>query len=69
MTAARCRVCKEESDTPRHVLLRCPVLLAGHRLRRLDTINPEATDVRDDGVVAALSAGFRAQLSLLGYSP
>ena len=33
------------------------------------TINPEATDVRDDGVVAALTAGFRTQLSLLGYAP
>ena len=67
--AARCRVCREEVDTPRHVLLRCPALLAGRRLRCLGTINPEATDVRDDGVVAALDAGFRAQLSLLGYAP
>ena len=66
--AARCRVCSEEADTPRHVLLRCPAL-AGRRLRRLGTINPEATEVRDDGVVAALAAGYRAQLSLRGYAP
>ena len=58
--AARCRVCMEEADTPRHVLLRCPALV-GRRLRRLGTIDPEATDVR--------AAGFRAQLSLLGYAP
>ena len=66
--AARCRVCSEEADTPRHVLLRCPAL-AGRRLRRLGTIYPEATEVRDDGVVAALAAGYRAQLSLRGYAP
>ena len=66
--AARCRVCKEETDTARHVLLRCPAL-AEHRLRRLDTINPEATDVKDDGVVAALAAGFRDQMRLLGSAP
>ena len=65
--AARCRVYNEETDTPRHVLLRCPAL-ARCSLRRLGTIDPDATDVRDDGVVAALAAGFRAQLSLLGYA-
>ena len=48
--AARSRVCREEADTPRHVLLRCPALLAGRRLRCLGTINPEAADVRDDGI-------------------
>ena len=31
-------------------LFRCPAL-TGRRLRRLGTINPEAIDVRDDGVV------------------
>ena len=50
------------------MLLRCPAL-AGRRLRRLGTINPEATEVRDDGVVAALAAGYRAQPSLRGYAP
>ena len=59
VSCRRCRVCSEEADTPRHVLLRCPAL-AGRRLRRLGTINPEATEVRDDGVVAALAAGYRA---------
>ena len=58
----------EEADTPRHVLLRCPAL-AGRRLRRLGTINPGPTIAQDDGVVAALDAGFRAQMSCIGYTP
>ncbi|KAF0303168.1 RNA-directed DNA polymerase from mobile element jockey [Amphibalanus amphitrite] len=66
--AARCRVCREEADTPRHVLLRCPAL-AGRRLRRLGNIHLEASMARDDGAVAALAAGYRAQLSLIGYAP
>ena len=66
--AALCRVCKEEADTPRHVLLRCPSL-AGHRLRRLGTIHPEATVTRDDDVVASFASGYRAQLSRIGYVP
>ena len=66
--AALCRVCREEADTPRHVLLRCPAL-AGRRLARLGTIYPAAADMRDGGVVAALAAGFRAQLSHLATPP
>ena len=66
--AARCRVCKEEADTPRHVLLECPAL-ARRRLLRLGSIHPDASIARDDDVVAALAAGYRAQLSQIGYAP
>ena len=57
-----------EVDTPRHVLLRCPVL-AGRRLRRLGTIYPDVTVARDDGVVASFASGYRVQLSRIGYVP
>ena len=68
-TSALCRLCREEADTPQHVLLRCPAL-AGRRLRRLGTINPGPTISQDNGVmVAALAVGFRAQLSRIGYAP
>ena len=59
-----CRVCRVEADTTRHVLLRCKAL-AARRLAHLGTIYPEVADMRDGGTVAALVAGFRAQLSRL----
>ena len=64
--AALCGLCREEADTPRHVLLRCPAL-AGRRLRRLGTIYPDVTLARDDGVVTSFTSGYRAQLSRIGY--
>ena len=62
--AARCVVCREEADTPEHVLLRCPCL-AGLRLRLLGNIFVDPTRLRDGGVVAALARGFRRHLEPL----
>ena len=56
--AARCVVCREEADTPQHVLIRCPALIrTRHRL--LGTISPGMEDVRGAEVVAALAAAYR----------
>ena len=40
--AAQCEVCREEADTPIHLLLRCPCL-ASTRLLLFGTINPDPT--------------------------
>ena len=53
-----CAACKEEADTPGHILLRCPALM-GTRLRHLGNINPTEEEVRSSGVVAALGAAAR----------
>ena len=53
-----CLVCREEADTPEHVLLRCPCL-AGARLRILGTIYMTPTQLQDDGVAAASARGLR----------
>ncbi|KAF0295398.1 Gag-Pol polyprotein [Amphibalanus amphitrite] len=57
--AAQCPICKEEADTPRHVLARCPALM-GTRMRVLGSIHPHLMDLRDDDVVAALAAAARS---------
>ena len=57
-------VCREEADTPEHVLLRC-LCLAGLRLRLLGNIFVDPTRLRDGGVVAALARGFRRHLEPL----
>ena len=49
------------------MLQRYPAL-AGVRLRHLGAIHPDPTTLRDDGMVAALAAGFRAQLSRNDYT-
>ena len=56
--AARCVICKEEADTPEHILLRCPALM-GTRLRHLGNIYPTIEQMRSSGVVAALGAAAR----------
>ena len=57
--AALCAVCREEADTPLHILLRCPALMrVRHRL--LGTISPSAEDVRSAATVAALAAAYRS---------
>ena len=57
--AARCILCREEADTPAHILLRCPALM--HlRFRTLGTIRPTEEDVRSGAVVAALGAAYRS---------
>ena len=65
--ASRCLVCREEADSPAHVLLRCPCL-AGARLRLLGSIYPPPEAMRDATVVAALAAGYlRHKEPLRGY--
>ena len=66
--AGLCLVCREESDTPAHVLLRCPCL-CGPRLRALGNIYASASDLRSDDVVAALAAGYAAHKSRVAPSP
>ena len=57
--AAVCVVCREEADTPQHILLRCPALMrTRHRL--LGTICPNMEDVRSAATVAALAAAYRS---------
>ena len=58
--AARCLLCREEADTPRHVLLTCLGLM-GVRLRILTVgiILPTPDEVRRSGVLAALVTAFR----------
>lgn len=58
-------MCNGEADTP---CLLYPAL-ADSRLQRLGAIHPDQTIGRDDYVMFALAADFRAQPSLLGYSP
>ena len=59
--AARCPLCGEEADTPRHILLTCPGLM-GVRLRTpaVGNILPTPDEVWRSDVVAALVAAFRA---------
>ncbi|KAF0298220.1 RNA-directed DNA polymerase from mobile element jockey [Amphibalanus amphitrite] len=64
--AALCLVCREEADTPEHVLLHCPCL-AGMRLRLFGNIHPDATRLRDGGAVAALARGFLRHREPAGY--
>ena len=65
--ASRCLVCREEADSPAHVLLRCPCL-AGTRLRLLGSIHPPPQAMRDADVVVALAAGYlRHKEPLRGY--
>ncbi|XP_043205423.1 uncharacterized protein LOC122372368 [Amphibalanus amphitrite] len=56
--AGRCPVCREEADTPGHVLLRCPALM-NLRFRLLGTIHPSHEEIRSADVVAALAAATR----------
>ena len=64
--AALCRVCREEADTPRQVLLRCPSF-RGTRLRIIGSILAQAPDMtQDDDVVASLASGFRGLRNRLG---
>ena len=57
--AGWCPICREEADTPRHILCRCPALM-GTRLRLLGTIQPNMDQLRSDSVVAALAAAARS---------
>lgn len=57
--AARCPVCGEAADTPRHILIECPALMRT-RLLHLGNILPRTEEVRRGDVVAALAAAFSA---------
>jgi len=59
-----CRICREEADTPEHVLLRCPPLMI-RRERLTGSIHPDPTEVRGSNVVAALAAASRTIQSRL----
>ena len=65
-SAALCRVCQEEHDTPEHVMLRYP-FLAGTRLRLFGTIYPDPKQLRDCGAVAALARGCLRHREPLAY--
>ena len=56
---ARCRICREAADTPRHILMECPALM-GTRFRILGTIIPTLEEVRSSDVVTALGAAARS---------
>ena len=66
--AALCAVCREEADTPEHVLLRCPCT-AGTRLLRGGNIYTDPTKLRDADLVAALAASYQRHMEPLGYGP
>ncbi|XP_043212634.1 uncharacterized protein LOC122376759 [Amphibalanus amphitrite] len=53
------RAAAREADTPQHVLLRCPALMAT-RHRLLGSINPDLEEVRSGAIVAALGAAHRS---------
>ncbi|KAF0297293.1 Retrovirus-related Pol polyprotein from type-1 retrotransposable element R1 4 [Amphibalanus amphitrite] len=59
--AARCPLCGEEAETPRHILLTCPGLM-GVRLKipAVGNILPTPDEVWRSDVVAALVAAFKA---------
>ncbi|XP_043215485.1 uncharacterized protein LOC122378438 [Amphibalanus amphitrite] len=61
------RAAAREADTPQHVLLRCPVLMAT-RHRLLGSINPDLEEVRSGAIVAALGAAHRSLQSLTATS-
>ena len=64
--AALCAVCREETDTPTHVLLGCPCL-AGTRLRLFGNNHPHPRQLRDGGAVAALARGYLTHRESLDY--
>ena len=66
--AALCAVCREEADTPEHILLRCPAL-AGTRLRLSGSIHLDPSQLRDAGVVAALVASYQRHRVPPGHGP
>ena len=54
-----CPLCREEADTPQHVLLRCPALMQ-HRFRLTGNIHcPTREQARRSSYVAAMAAAFR----------
>ena len=66
--AGLCTACREENDTPAHVLLRCPALMAlRHRLT--GGINLTTEETRRDDVIAALTAAYRWLQSHLATPP
>ena len=60
--AGTCVICGDESDTPAHVLLRCPALW--RRRQQLLGDPPDVTKLRDCSTVAALAADYRTLQNL-----
>ena len=60
-------LCREEAETPRHVLLRCPAHMR-LRFRLTSNINPNPEEVRGSEVVTALVAARRRLQSRLSYA-
>ena len=56
---ALCSICREAADTPHHVVMECPALMAT-RFRMTGAIKPNWEEVRSNRVVAALGAAARA---------
>ena len=56
--ATWCRLCREGPDTPAHILLKCPALMAT-RHRILGSINPRVEEMRRSDIVAALTGVAR----------
>ena len=56
--AAFCTMCREEADTPHHILLRCPALMTT-RFRITGFIHPTMAEARSSTYVAALGAAAR----------
>ena len=56
--AARCPLCREAADTPRHVLRECPALMV-RRHQLVGNISPDLAMLRSEDVVAALAAAVR----------
>ena len=59
--AGRCTLCREEADTPWHVLLRCPALMRT-RFRLTGSIHPDTGEARRDDYIAALGTAKAARL-------
>ena len=56
---ALCPICREAADTPEHMVMECPALMAT-RFRMTGTIKPTWEEVRSNRVMAALGAAARA---------
>ena len=61
--AALCPLCKEEADTPDHILLRCPALM-GLRFRLTGSIHSPSREIRrSTSYIAAMAAARRGMQS------
>ena len=66
--SALCAVCREEADTPEHVLLHCPST-AGTRLLKGGNIHLDPSKLRDADLVVALASSFLRHKEPLSSGP